>query len=77
MQSKKPLQALKELTQSTSTPYFDSLEVIERRLDGARPEEIYDKGDMHFNRRGYALWANGYSEFLLQIIDSSLRGKSR
>ena len=58
--SRRPHDEIEEIAKKHNIVYFDSVEALERSVSGTRQNKYYYKGDMHFNPKGYALWAKAH-----------------
>lgn len=64
--SSRPHRELGRLAEELGVPYLDSHRSLRPRMAGAPRERYYYSGDMHFNPRGYGLWAQAHLKALLE-----------
>ena len=62
--STKAFEAIRETTEQAGGSYFDSFTAIQGRVPANEIAAYYIDRDMHFNRRGYRLWAEEQARFL-------------
>ncbi|MEM7116352.1 MAG: hypothetical protein AAF614_28210 [Chloroflexota bacterium] len=62
--SPEPHFALAAFAAELDVPYLNSYAALEPHIQATSQTEFYYYGDMHFNPRGYALWANAQLAFL-------------
>ena len=62
--STKPLEAIRAIAQEEQAPFFDAYAALQRIFAHRAPAAFYIPGDMHFNTRGNAAWAEAYDDFL-------------
>ena len=63
--SSRPHEEIAALAKDLGVPYLSSFEALKPYIAGTPQSRYYYVGDMHFNPRGYALWARAHLEFLL------------
>lgn len=64
--SNRPHYAIEDLARRQNVPYLNSYEALRPYIQGTSQTKYYYHGDMHFNTRGYELWAKSQTNFLLQ-----------
>ncbi len=69
-----PFEAVRETCVAAGVPYIDSFGPMRARMGADDPEDYYIPDDMHFNDRGYALWAEVQREFLERELLPALLG---
>ena len=62
--SSQPHREIKHLTESLGAIYLDSYNGLKSALVGSQQDEFYYRNDMHFNPRGYGLWAQLHLDLL-------------
>jgi len=62
--SLRPMQDLSIMSREEGVPFLDPSEGIKKHLGAQSLDSIYIPGDMHFNTRGYRIWADVQLEFL-------------
>ena len=62
--SGRPHHELARLSRALGVPYLDSFGKLSGRIKGTPRSRYYYQGDMHFNPRGYEIWAQAQFEFL-------------
>jgi lysophospholipase L1-like esterase len=50
-----------------NVPFLNPVEAFKQKLGSTSPQEIYIPNDMHFNSKGYRMWAEIQLEFLNRI----------
>ena len=59
-----PHREIKQLAESLGVIYLDSYNGLKSALVGSQQDEFYYRNDMHFNPRGYRLWAKLHLDLL-------------
>jgi len=62
--STQPHHEIQQLTESLGAIYLDSYNGLKSALVGSQQDEFYYRNDMHFNPRGYRLWAKLHLDLL-------------
>ena len=62
--STQPHREIKQLAESLGVIYLDSYNGLKSALVGSQQDEFYYRNDMHFNPRGYRLWAKLHLDLL-------------
>ena len=70
--SSRPHYEFANLAKDLHVPYLNSFEQLEPIIRGTSQTEFYYKDNMHFNPRGYAVWAEAHVEFLTGSENSLL-----
>jgi len=60
----RPHKEIARISAENEVPYLDSFRALAGVIRGTPQTEFYYSGDMHFNPRGYAVWADAHFEFL-------------
>lgn len=63
--SSRPHEAVSAAAQKNDIPYLNSFKKLQPVITGSPQPEYYYYHDMHFNPRGYALWAKAHLDFLM------------
>ncbi|MDY6905155.1 MAG: hypothetical protein SWH61_10760 [Thermodesulfobacteriota bacterium] len=63
--SSRPHAVLRDLAGAFQVPYLNSYERLKPVIQGTPQERFYYRKDMHFNPRGYAIWAEAQLDFLM------------
>ncbi|NIT60069.1 MAG: hypothetical protein GWN00_28780 [Aliifodinibius sp.] len=63
--SSRPHYAISELAKELSVPYLNSFEELKPHIQGTPQSKFYYSGDMHFNPRGYDIWARVQLQFII------------
>ena len=63
--SNRPHDELQRVSVEEGTPFLNSYEVLKPLIEGTRRTRYYHSPDIHFNPRGYEIWADAQLEFLL------------
>lgn len=66
--SSRPHIELEQLAKSLEIPYLNAFEALKSTIRGTEQEEYYLRGDMHFNPRGYKVWAEAHIQKLREIL---------
>ena len=70
--SARPHAELEKLAEEIGLPYLNSFEMLAPKVQGTPQTTYYYRNDMHFNPRGYALWASAHGDFLLDPANGLL-----
>lgn len=62
-----PMHALASLCEQSQVPFLNPVDAFKKRLGTTAPTAIYIPNDMHFNPKGYRMWAEIQLEFLNRI----------
>ncbi|MFO7870502.1 MAG: hypothetical protein R6V03_03615 [Kiritimatiellia bacterium] len=62
--SAKPHEVIAKLAAEEDVPYLNSWEALKPEIEGTPRNRYYYSGDMHFNPRGYRIWAEVQWNFL-------------
>ena len=62
--SNRPHYDISNLSKELDVPYLNSFEKLKPLIGGTPQKKFYYNGNMHFNPRGYAVWAEAHIEFL-------------
>ena len=62
--SRRPHDEIERVARERGAAYLDSHEALRADIVGTEQSDYYYHRDMHFNPRGYALWADAHVEFL-------------
>jgi len=62
--STQPHREIEQLAESLGAIYLDSYNGLKSALVGSQQDEFYYRNDMHFNPRGYRLWAKLHVDLL-------------
>jgi lysophospholipase L1-like esterase len=62
---------LRAFVESRNFHFYDAYPVISEA--SARGEKLYFTGDMHFNRRGFEVWSEGFARDLGEWVRRSVR----
>ena len=73
--SSRPHYEIAKLAKAVEVPYLNSFEELKPFIKGSHQSAYYYVGDMHFNPRGYKLWANSHIRFLTHVENSLLPNK--
>jgi len=73
--SSRPHYEIAKLAKEIEVPYLNSFEELKPFIQGTAQSTYYYVGDMHFNPRGYKIWANSHVEFLMNSDHSLLPRK--
>ena len=65
--STQPMSDVEAIATSEGVPFFNTIDDFKKRLGTTPPEEIYIPADMHFNPKGYRMWAEIQLEHLNRI----------
>lgn len=65
--STQPMADIEAVATSEGVPFFNTIEDFKKRLGATPPEDIYIPADMHFNPKGYRMWADIQLEHLNRI----------
>ena len=65
--STQPHREIQQLAESLGAIYLDSYNGLKSALVGSQQDEFYYRNDMHFNPRGYRLWAKLHLDLLENI----------
>jgi len=65
--SQQPMIDLALLCEREGVPFLNPVQAMRGRLGPLDPEAIYIPNDMHFNPRGYRMWAEVHLEFLRSL----------
>jgi len=71
----RPHYEIAKLAKEIEVPYLNSFEELKPFIQGTAQSTYYYVGDMHFNPRGYKIWANSHVEFLMNSDHSLLPRK--
>lgn len=63
--SDRPHREIARVTRESGAVYFNGYKALEASISKSSQEEFYYKGDMHFNPKGNALWAQSQIQELL------------
>jgi lysophospholipase L1-like esterase len=63
--SERPHYELATVAENHGIPYLNSYEMLGTAIRGTEQPRYYYNNNMHFNPRGYALWADAHLEFLV------------
>jgi hypothetical protein len=63
--SLRPHREIARVAAEQGVPYFDAHAALAPKIAGTEQTEYYARGDMHFNLRGYRLWAKAHFEALI------------
>ncbi|MDD5195495.1 MAG: hypothetical protein PHQ96_07490 [Candidatus Omnitrophica bacterium] len=61
----RPHQEIRNIAQKAGIPYLDSVGFLEPYIKNSKQSEYYYKNNMHYNPRGYKLWAKAHIQALL------------
>jgi hypothetical protein len=61
------MHALASLCEQSQVPFLNPVDAFKKRLGTTAPIAIYIPNDMHFNPKGYRMWAEIQLEFLNRI----------
>jgi hypothetical protein len=61
----RPHEEIRKIARELKIPYLDSIAFLDPHIKDSQQTEYYYKNDMHFNPRGYALWARAHIQALL------------
>jgi hypothetical protein len=64
--SSRPHMEIAQLAGKLGVPYLNSFEALRPRIQGTPRNAFYYANDMHFNPRGYDIWARAHLDFLLE-----------
>jgi hypothetical protein len=62
--SLRPMDDIAAVCQDEGVPFLNPVEAFKQKLGSTPPTEIYIPRDMHFNYKGYRMWAAIQLEFL-------------
>lgn len=65
--SLEPMNDIASVCAKENVPFLNPVEALKQKLGSSPPQEIYIPGDMHFNSKGYRMWAEIQLEFLNQV----------
>ena len=68
----KPHETIRDLAHDCGVPYLDSYAALKPFISGTPQQRYYYNDDMHFNPRGYALWARCHIAFLMDPANDLL-----
>lgn len=69
--STRPHQTVKHTAAAAGALYHDSLAALRMRAATANPRDWYIPGDMHFNERGYSVWAEGVAATISSVLGAA------
>lgn len=64
--SDRPHREIERTAVEAGVPYLNAFDRMNPNLQGAPQTNYYYHGDMHFNPRGYALWAETHVQYLVE-----------
>ena len=64
--SSRPHYAIEKIAAELDVPYLNSFEKLAPFISGTPQYTYYYKNDMHFNPRGYQIWADAHLDFLVK-----------
>jgi lysophospholipase L1-like esterase len=64
--SSRPHYAIEKVAAEQDVPYLNSFEKLTPFISGTPQHTYYYKNDMHFNPRGYRIWADAHLDFLVK-----------
>ncbi len=64
---------IKRIAEKSRVPYLNSYEQLKPFIQNTPQTAFYYKGDMHFNPRGYKIWAKAHIEFLMDKRNNLLQ----
>jgi len=67
-----PHVTISELAEELGVPYLNSFEELKTRVAGTPQSRYYFTDNIHFNPRGYAIWADAHLSFLLDTANTLL-----
>jgi hypothetical protein len=70
--SSRPHRDLERLAVKIGIPYLNSFKELRPYIEGTPQHRYYYRGNMHFNPRGYRLWADVQLQFLLDPANGLL-----
>lgn len=62
-----PMKDIAEVCAQENVPFLDPVKEFQSRLGSTSPETLYIPDNMHFNPKGYRMWAEIQVEFLNQV----------
>ena len=65
--SLEPMNDIASVCAKENVPFLNPVEAFKQKLGTTPPQEIYIPGDMHFNAKGYRMWAEIQLEFLNRV----------
>ena len=65
--SLQPMDDIAAVSARENVPFLNPVEAFKQKLGSTSPQEIYIPNDMHFNSKGYRMWAEIQLEFLNRI----------
>lgn len=65
--SLQPMNDIAAVCAQENVPFLNPVEAFKQKLGSTPPQEIYIPGDMHFNSKGYRMWAEIQLEFLNRV----------
>jgi lysophospholipase L1-like esterase len=66
-----PFDFVRYNSEATGAIFIDSFAGIRALLNGTDPQSIYIANDMHFNPKGYQLWADVIAQSMLEVAGRS------
>ena len=66
--SARPHHALEELANELGVPYLNAYKALRPQVEGTPQSVYYYRGDMHFNPRGYEIWADAHIEWIQDVV---------
>ena len=73
--SLQPMIEVRKVAADLAVPYFDSYAALRPVAEREGAAALFIPNDMHFNERGYAVWAQGYVQFLREHAAELLPGQ--
>ena len=65
--SLQPMNDIAAVCAEEGVPFLNPIDAFKQKLGNTPPSDIYIPNDMHFNPKGYRMWAEIQLEFLNQI----------
>jgi hypothetical protein len=62
--SLQPMSDIAAVCAKENAPFLNPIDALKQKLGSTPPQEIYIPNDMHFNSKGYRMWAEIQLEFL-------------
>jgi lysophospholipase L1-like esterase len=75
--SLRPMEELELLSKEENIPFLNPMVDMKQRLGNDLPASLYIPGDMHFNSKGYQVWAETQIAFLARVLDAPAKQSDR